>query len=334
MAAGRLGKSLKDYYLCFSIGANNVHIKKKIISRNYFCLGSLSLFHEESNRKLANQPSRRHLSVHEYIAIDILRNEGITVPNGGVARTPDEALSIAESLESEDYVIKAQVLAGGRGKGHFDGGLKGGVKILFSPEEVQDIASKMLGKNLYTLQTGTVGRPCNEVLIVERLFPRREYYFGITLDRSARGPLLIGSSQGGMSIEDVAKENPDAIVKQPVDIFDGLNRETAVDFANRVGFTGTSILGASELFMKLYNLFLKKDCTLIEINPFSELNSGTVCCMDCKISFDDNALFRHQAILELKDWTQEDTREVQATKHDLNYIGLDGSIGWLNFIFE
>ena len=130
MAAARLGKSLKD--LCFSSGANNLHIKKKFISRNYFCLGSLSLFHEEGNRKLVNQP-RRHLSVHEYIAIDMLRNEGITVPNGGVARTPDEALSIAESLESEDYVIKAQVLAGGRGKGHFDGGLKGGVKIVFSP---------------------------------------------------------------------------------------------------------------------------------------------------------------------------------------------------------
>jgi len=299
-------------------------------SRDFSGISSLcTLLPSKNQKQTPTYIQKRNLAVHEYIALDILKDAGITVPRGGVARTPDEALKIAQSLETHDFVVKAQVLAGGRGKGSFDSGLKGGVKIVYSPEEVKDISSKMLGNRLHTIQTGDIGRPCNEVLIVERLYPRREYYFAITLDRSAKGPLLIASSQGGMSIEDVARENPDAIIRQPVDIYKGLDLETAINFAERIGFPDSNKEATAHLFMKLYNVFLENDCTLLEINPFTELNDGGVLCMDAKLSFDDNSLFRHKEIAALKDWSQEDPREVEATKHDLNYIGLDGSIGCL-----
>lgn len=271
----------------------------------------------------------RNLNVHEYVAIDMLKKHGVNVPKGGVARSPEEAYEVATSIGSSDFVIKAQVLAGGRGRGTFDGGLKGGVKVVYSADEVQDIASQMIGKNLYTKQTGDVGRPCNEVLVVERLYPRREYYFSILLDRQTKGPLLIASASGGMSIEDVAAENPDAILKQPVDIHKGLQEDVALQFANRLGFKGPLAEGAADIFLKLYKIFIENDCTLLEINPFTENSDGAVMCMDCKLSFDDNALYRHQEISELRDWSQEDQREVEAAQYGLNYIGLDGSVGCL-----
>jgi len=325
MAAAPLRRALKEC-LCSATKHQPSQLAQAARTLSYANNGSAKF--QKKHSSLQKQ-AKRNLSVHEYIAIDMLRESGIAVPNGGVARTPEEALNVAKNLTSHDFVIKAQVLAGGRGKGYFDGGLKGGVKIVYSPEEVESIASQMLGKNLYTIQTGEAGRPCNEVLIVERLYPRREYYFSIMLDRASKGPLLIASSQGGMSIEDVARESPEAIIKQPVDVFKGLDRATAISFAERVGFTPGSVEAAADIFLKLYKLFMEKDCTLVEINPFTELNNGEVCCMDCKISFDDNALFRHKEIAELKDWSQEDHREVEATKYDLNYIGLDGSIGCL-----
>jgi len=324
MAATNLGRSLVSC-LC-STGSKSV-LKNgqpaRTLSSAITC--SSAILKPKSNDK----QFRRNLNVHEYVAIDMLRKSGVNVPKGGVARTPEEAFDLANSIGSSDFVIKAQVLAGGRGRGHFDGGLKGGVKIVYSSDEVKDIASKMIGKNLYTKQTGAVGRPCNEVMIVERLYPRREYYFSILLDRETRGPLLIASSQGGMSIEDVAAENPDAIIKQPIDIFTGITQEIALDYAHRVGFEGPQATQAADIFCKLYNIFVQNDCTLLEINPFTENSDGAVMCMDCKLSFDDNALYRHKEILALKDWTQEDSREVEAAQFDLNYIGLDGSIGCL-----
>ncbi|XP_065644019.1 succinate--CoA ligase [ADP-forming] subunit beta, mitochondrial [Hydra vulgaris] len=292
---------------------------------------SLSLFSTKDYQKneFALRIQHRKLSVHEYIAIDMLRKADIKVPRGDVARTQEEALNVAKSIGTHDFVIKAQVLAGGRGKGHFDSGLKGGVKIAYSAKEVAEIADKMLGQKLYTLQTGSDGRPCNEVLIVERLYPRREYYVAITLDRKAKGPLLIASSQGGMSIEDVARENPDAIIKHPIDIFEGLSYTAALGIAARLGFTNGSANECAEILLKLYKLFIEKDCTLLEINPFAELSNGDVLCMDCKLTFDDNALFRHKELIALKDWTQDDYREVEASRYNLNYIGLEGSIGCL-----
>ncbi|XP_009698336.1 PREDICTED: succinyl-CoA ligase [ADP-forming] subunit beta, mitochondrial-like, partial [Cariama cristata] len=208
------------------------------------------------------------------MSMGLLQEAGISVPHGLVARTPDEAYKIAKEIGSKDLVVKAQVLAGGRGKGTFEGGLKGGVKIVFSPEEAKDISSKMIGKKLFTKQTGEKGRICNQVFICERRYPRREYYFAITMERSFQGPVLIGSSQGGVNIEDVAAENPDAIIKEPIDIVEGIKKEQAVRLAQKMGFPPNLVDEAAENMIKLYNLFLKYDATMIEINPMVEDASG------------------------------------------------------------
>ncbi|KAJ8282209.1 hypothetical protein COCON_G00047280 [Conger conger] len=272
---------------------------------------------------------RRSLSLHEYLSIGLLKEEGISVPAGIVASSPEEAYSAAKQIGSKDLVVKAQVLAGGRGKGTFEGGLKGGVKIVFSPEEVREISSQMIGRKLYTKQTGVKGRICNQVFICERRYPRREYYFAIAMERSYQGPVLIGSSQGGVNIEDVAVENPDAIVKEPIDIVEGIKMEQAVKVAQKMGFPPGLINEAAENMVKLYNLFLKYDASMVEINPMVEDSSGIVMCMDAKINFDSNAAYRQKKVFALQDWTQEDPRDQQAAEADLNYIGLDGTIGCL-----
>eukprot|EP00066_Takifugu_rubripes_P026735 XP_011616001.1 PREDICTED: succinyl-CoA ligase [ADP-forming] subunit beta, mitochondrial [Takifugu rubripes] len=241
---------------------------------------------------MGGQQQRRNLSLHEYMSIGLLSEVGISVPVGKVASSSDEAYAVAKQIGSKDLVVKAQVLAGGRGKGTFEGGLKGGVRIVYSPEEARDISSQMIGRKLYTKQTGEAGRICNQVFICERRYPRREYYFAITMERSYQGPVLIGSSQGGVNIEDVAAENPDAIVKEPIDIVEGIKMEQAVRVAEK-------------------------------------MDSLHFMCMDAKINFDSNAEYRQKKVFDLRDWSQEDPRDQQAAKADLNYIGLDGTIGCL-----
>ncbi|XP_041052336.1 succinate--CoA ligase [ADP-forming] subunit beta, mitochondrial-like isoform X2 [Carcharodon carcharias] len=233
--------------------------------------GSLNLVGNE-----IQQQQQRNLSLHEYLSMDLLKNVGISIPKGQVASSADEAFKVAKAIGSKDVVVKAQVLAGGRGKGEFEGGLKGGVKIVYSPEEVRDIASRMIGKKLFTKQTGEKGRICNQVFICERRYPRREYYFAITMDRSSQGPVLIGSSFGGVNIEDVAAETPDAIIKEPVDIMEGIKREQAVKVAQRMDFPVALINDAADVIVRLYELFMKYDATLIEINPMVEDSSGEV----------------------------------------------------------
>jgi len=276
---------------------------------------------------------RRALSIHEHLSMGLLQQYGVKVPRGAVAKTASEAEKIARDLGSEDLVIKAQVLAGGRGKGHFDSGLKGGVRVVYSPEEVKMFADKMLGHKLITKQTGAGGRICNSVYVVERLYVRREYYFAIIQDRATQGPVLVASSQGGMDIEQVAAESPDAIVTHPVDINKGLSQSEARSVAQKLGFTGEALDQAAETFLRLYKIFIEKDATMIEINPLAEIHNGdggsTVMCMDAKFGFDDNAEFRQKDIFALRDTTQEDHREVAAAKWNLNYIGLDGNIGCL-----
>ncbi|XP_061463562.1 succinate--CoA ligase [ADP-forming] subunit beta, mitochondrial isoform X2 [Rhineura floridana] len=219
---------------------------------------------------------RRNLSLHEYLSMGLLKEAGIAVPYGLVAKTPEEAYKIAKEIGTKDLVVKAQVLAGGRGKGTFEGGLKGGVKIVFSPEEAREISSKMIGKKLYTKQTGEKGRICNQVFICERRYPRREYYFAITMERSFQGPVLIGSSQGGVNIEDVAVENPDAIAKEPVDIMEGIKKEQAIRLAKKMGFPANLVNEAADNMMKIYDLFIKFDATMVEINPMVEDSTGIV----------------------------------------------------------
>ncbi|XP_007430818.1 succinate--CoA ligase [ADP-forming] subunit beta, mitochondrial isoform X1 [Python bivittatus] len=281
------------------------------------------------NRYVFQVQQRRNLSLHEYLSMQLLKDAGISVPYGLVAKTPEEAYNIAKQIGAKDLVVKAQVLAGGRGKGTFEGGLKGGVKIVFSPEEAREISSKMIGKKLYTKQTGEKGRICNQVFICERRYPRREYYFAITMERSFQGPVLIGSSQGGVNIEDVATENPDAIAKEPIDIVEGIKKEQAIRLAQKMGFPINLVDEAADNMIKIYNLFIKFDATMVEINPMVEDSTGIVMCMDAKINFDSNSAYRQQKIFDLQDWTQEDERDRDAAKADLSYIGLDGSIGCL-----
>ncbi|XP_033022270.1 succinate--CoA ligase [ADP-forming] subunit beta, mitochondrial-like [Lacerta agilis] len=272
---------------------------------------------------------RRSLSLHEYLSMGLLKEAGVSVPNGLVAKTPEEAYKAAKEIGTEDIVVKAQVLAGGRGKGTFEGGLKGGVKIVSSPEEAREVASKMIGKKLYTKQTGKQGRICNQVLVCERRYPRKEYYFAITMERSFQGPVLIGSSQGGVSIEDVAAEDPEAIVKEPVDIVEGIRKDQALKLAQKMGFPAKVADEAADNMMKLYNIFIKYDALMVEINPMVEDSTGKVMCMDAKINFDSNSAFRQKKIFDLQDWSQEDMRDREAASVDLNYVGLDGNIGCL-----
>jgi succinyl-CoA synthetase beta subunit len=265
--------------------------------------------------------------------MDILTKNGIRVPLYQVATSADEAHRIArqfgESTGTKDVVIKAQVLAGGRGKGHFDSGLKGGVKIVFDEEQAKDTAEKMINFRLITKQTGEGGIMCHKVMICERLYSRREYYFAILLDRTTAGPVILASPHGGMNIEDVARDSPDDIITEPIDILAGIKPEQAKKVAEFMGFDGDKVAQASDIIVKLYNMFIKHDCTLVEINPMAEAANGSVYCMDCKLNFDDNASYRQKEIFDLKDWSQEDERDLTAYKANLNYIGLDGTIGCL-----
>jgi succinyl-CoA synthetase beta subunit len=270
--------------------------------------------------------TKRLFSLHEYQSHQLFQKYGIQVPKGIVASTVEEAVSAAEKIGGGDYVVKAQVLAGGRGKGTFTNGFKGGVHKAYSVQEVKDLASQMLGQTLVTAQTGSKGKPVSKVFIQERVYSRRELYFAILLDRQSQGPVLVGSTSGGVSIEDVARETPEAIIKHPVNYLKGLSFDEAENFAKRLGFGQLSAQAADQI-VRLYEMFCKSDATLVEVNPMIETPKNGVICADAKVNIDDNADFRHDDLIKLKDDSQEDYRDVQASKFGLNYIGLDGNIG-------
>ncbi|VDL75064.1 unnamed protein product [Nippostrongylus brasiliensis] len=265
--------------------------------------------------------------LQEHHGMAVLKGEKIRVPPFGVAKTAEQARDEAQKIGGKDYVIKAQVLAGGRGKGRFDSGLQGGVQIVFTPEEAMEKARMMIGSKLITKQTDHRGKLCEEVMVCKRLFTRREYYFSITLDRKTNGPILIGSSRGGVNIEEVAATEPDAIVKMPIDMSVGVTPEIAAEIATKMGFQGDCAKQAAEIITKLYGLFRKTDATLLEINPMAEDVNGDVYCMDCKMLLDTNAEFRQKELFSLKDSKQEDPLEIRAAAANLNYIRLDGNIG-------
>jgi succinyl-CoA synthetase beta subunit len=289
----------------------------------------------QTTRKALGAASSRNLNIHEHMSVDLLREYGIKVPEGRVAHSAAEAKELAAQLPTNDVVVKAQVLAGGRGKGHFDNGFQGGVHVCYGTDDVEKIAEKMLGANLITKQTGAEGRPCNKVFLCERRYPRREYYCSLSMDRgtgqadSKFGPVLVASSAGGMNIEEVAEESPELIIKHHIDINTGLSHADALDVAKRTGFPEAAQADAADFFMKLYKIFCEKDCTTVEINPMTEDYDGSIMAMDAKFNFDDNAEYKHKDIFGLKDWSQEDPREAVAAEADLNYIGLDGHIGCL-----
>ncbi|KAL4965375.1 succinate--CoA ligase (GDP-forming) subunit beta [Aspergillus stella-maris] len=277
--------------------------------------------------RLAQQ--QRNLSIHEYLSANLLKSYGVGVPKGEVARSAEEAEKVAKALGNDDMVIKAQVLAGGRGKGHFTNGLKGGVRVIYSPTEAKMFAGQMIGQKLITKQTGAAGRLCNSVFIVERKFARREFYLAVLMDRQTQSPVIVASSQGGMDIEAVAKENPDAIITTRIDINEGVTDAIATKIANELGFSEQCVDDARKTIQNLYRAFMETDATQIEINPLSETSDHQVLAMDAKLGFDDNADFRQKEIFSWRDTTQEDADEVKAAEHGLNFIKLDGDIGCL-----
>jgi len=269
----------------------------------------------------------RNLSVHEHVSMSLLQEAGVPVPKFGVAKSAAEARQIAEDINSNDLVVKAQVLAGGRGKGHFAGGAKGGVRLVYSPEEVEEASAGMIGDYLITKQTGAEGRICNSVMVTERKYTRKEFYIAFMNERSFHGPVCIASSEGGVNIEEVAEKNPDAIVKFPIDVMKGLDLQGAKEIALGIGIHEKKVDEVAQILLNLYDLFQKKDASMVEINPFAEDSTGNFVCLDAKLKFDDNAEFRQKAVFDQRDWSQEDQREVEAANYNLNYIALDGDIG-------
>lgn len=284
---------------------------------------------ESSVQSRLAQQQKRNLSIHEYLSARLLKSYGIGVPKGEVAHSAEEAEAIAKSIGNDDMVIKAQVLAGGRGKGHFDNGLKGGVRVIYSPTEAKMFAGQMIGHKLITKQTGAAGRDCNSVLICERKFARREFYLAILMDRGTQSPVVVASSQGGMDIEAVAKENPEAIITTPIDINVGVTDDIARTIATDLGFSEQCIEEAKTTIQNLYKVFMERDATQIEINPLSETSDHQVLAMDAKLGFDENAEFRQKEVFSWRDHSQEDADEVKAAEHGLNFIKLDGDIGCL-----
>merc|ERR1712045_898916 len=270
---------------------------------------------------------KRNLSVHEHVSMALLQEAGVPVPKFGVAKSAAEARKIAEEIASNDLVVKAQVLAGGRGKGSFKGGYKGGVQLVYNPDEVEAASKGMIGDYLITKQTGEEGRICNSVMITERKYTRKEYYVAIMNERAFNGPVIIASSEGGVNIEETAEKNPDAIVKFPIDAVEGLSKEGALEVAAELGINPAKHEDVAGTLLNLYDLFLTKDASMVEINPYAEDNKGDFVCLDAKLKFDDNADFRQKAVFDQRDWSQEDQREVAAAEFNLNYIALDGDIG-------
>jgi len=263
------------------------------------------------------------MKIHEYQAKAILKKYGVAVPRGEMATSREQAETAAKNLfaaGATGVVVKAQIHAGGRGKG-------GGVKIAKSVEEAAELAGKILGMNLVTHQTGPEGRLVQRLLIEETLPIEKELYLGILVDRAGGKPVFMASAAGGMDIEEVAAENPDAILKQHVDPGMGLEAFQARKIAFQLGLKGPQINQAVQFLTGLYRAFLDTDASLLEINPFITTTDGRLFALDAKINFDDNALFRHADFKELRDVTEEDPLEVEASKYNLNYIKLDGNVG-------
>lgn len=269
--------------------------------------------------------SVRYLNLHEYQSAQIMKDSGVNVPFGIPAQTVEEAVAAAAEIGDEEVVIKSQILAGGRGLGTFTNGLQGGVHII-KTSEVEDYASKMLGGTLVTKQSGPAGKPVNTLLLAKKMALAKEFYFAIMMDRASGGPLIIACSEGGTSIEDLAESSPEKIVKVPIDIVSGPSDADIEKVVSGLGASGDKA-AAAEQIKALYQLFVDRDCTMVEVNPLAEDVDGNLIAADAKIGFDDNASFRQKDIFEKRDHTQEDPREVAAGKWDLNYIGLDGSIG-------
>ncbi len=260
------------------------------------------------------------MKIHEYQAKEILRRYQVAVPEGKVAKTPEKAKAIAEELGGGTVVVKAQIHAGGRGKG-------GGVKLAKNPDEAQKIAGEIIGMNLVTHQTGPEGKQVNQVLIEQGVDIARELYAGLVLDRAVGRIAFMVSTEGGVEIEKVAAESPEKILKEWIDPAVGFRPFQARRLAYGLGLEGDQIKSAVKFFMGLYKVYEETDASLAEINPLVVTKQGNVLALDAKINFDDNALYRHKDILDYRDLSEEAPSEVEASKYGLNYIKLDGNVG-------
>ncbi|XP_056887278.1 succinyl-CoA ligase [GDP-forming] subunit beta, mitochondrial [Takifugu flavidus] len=277
---------------------------------------------------------RRWLNLQEYQSKKLMQDSGVAVQRFYVANTASDALDAAKRLNANEIVLKAQILAGGRGKGVFDSGLKGGVHLTKDPAVVGDLASKMLGFNLRTKQTSEEGVKVKTVMVAEALDISRETYFAILMDRSYNGPVMVGSPQGGVDIEEVAASNPELIFKEVIDIFEGVRDDQALRMAANLGFKGALQRQAADQIKRLYDLFLKVDATQVEVNPFGETPEGQVVCFDAKINFDDNAEFRQKDVFAMDDMSESDPIETEAAKWGLKYIGMDGNIACFDVLLR
>jgi succinyl-CoA synthetase beta subunit len=259
------------------------------------------------------------MKIHEYQAKELLKRFGVAVPRGVVARSPEEAYHAAKELGTDVVVVKAQIHAGGRGKG-------GGVKLARSADEAQELARQMLGMKLVTHQTGPEGREVRTLLVEEGLPIDREFYLGIVLDRSTGRPVFMASSAGGMDIEEVAAKTPELILKETIDPAVGFRPFQARKLAFGLGLPAALVNQAAKFMQALYNANEQLDASLMEINPFLLTKDGRLFALDAKINFDDNALFRHPDFHALRDLNEEEPLEIEASKFDLNYIKLDGNI--------
>lgn len=259
------------------------------------------------------------MKIHEYQAKAILARYGVTTPRGEVAFTKEEARDAAERLKANLVVVKAQIHAGGRGKA-------GGVKLARSPDEAADIASHILGMHLVTPQTGPGGRIVKRLLIEEGLDIKRELYLGLLVDRGSGSPVFMASAAGGMEIEEVAKENPAAIIRETIHPAVGLQPYQARNIAFSLGLPAEVVSQAVPFLQALYRAFMETDASLLEINPCVLTGGGKLVALDAKMTFDDNGLFRHASLRELRDLDEEDPLEVEASKYGLNYIKLDGNV--------
>jgi len=269
------------------------------------------------------------MNIHEFQARELLQRFNVATTRGRVASTLDEAEQIARELGDVDLVVKGQIHAGGRGKGTFKNGFQGGVHVRKTPAEVRDVAAKMLGQILVTHQTGQAGRVVNKVLVAESAEIAREIYFAVLLDRATTAPIIVASTEGGVEIETVAAKSPEKIIREPIDPLAGLQPFQTRKLAKQLGFKSSQLKNAPKLFEGLYRTFIAFDCLMVEVNPLVVTAKGEVLALDAKFNFDDNALFRHPEIAAMRDIAEEDPREVEASRHGLSYIGLDGNIACL-----
>ncbi len=269
------------------------------------------------------------MNIHEYQAKALFEKFGVPVPKGAAATTPEEFTNALSSLPEGPTMVKSQIHAGGRGKGTFTNGFKGGVKFTKSKHDAKEMAGNMLGNTLVTIQTGPAGRKVQTIYFTVASDIKKEYYLAILLDRGSSKPVIVASTEGGVEIEKVAHDTPEKIHKVVVDPAYGLADFQVRDLVTKLGLTGNEAKNAGKLIRNLYTMYWETDAAMVEVNPLITTPTGEVLALDAKVSFDSNALYRHPEIVALRDLNEEDPKEIEASKFSLSYIALDGNIACL-----